>query len=90
MGERIWVVQQDLAPNGGEGEAGVNIETIRYYERVGLMPKPPRSEGGHRVYDRTHKQRLIFIRRARKLGFSLDDIRICSVWRAAGALYAMK
>lgn len=54
------------------------------------MPKPPRSEGGHRVYDRTHKQRLIFIRRARKLGFSLDDIRICSVWRAAGALYAMK
>lgn len=35
MGERIWVVQQDLAPSGGEREAGVNIETIRYYERVG-------------------------------------------------------
>jgi MerR family mercuric resistance operon transcriptional regulator len=56
-------------------ETGVNIETIRYYERVGLMPKPPRSNGGHRVYDKTHKQRLAFIRRARELGFGLDDIR---------------
>ncbi len=56
-------------------ETGVNIETIRYYERIGLMPKPPRTDGRHRVYDRTHKQRLVFIRRARELGFSLDDIR---------------
>jgi MerR family mercuric resistance operon transcriptional regulator len=56
-------------------ETGVNIETIRYYERVGLIPKPPRSDGGHRVYDETHRQRLTFIRRARELGFSLDDIR---------------
>jgi MerR family transcriptional regulator, mercuric resistance operon regulatory protein len=56
-------------------QAGVNIETIRYYERVGLMPPPPRSDGGHRVYDETHRQRLTFIRRARELGFPLDDIR---------------
>jgi MerR family transcriptional regulator, mercuric resistance operon regulatory protein len=56
-------------------ETGVNIETIRYYERIGLMPEPPRSDGGHRVYDRTHRQRLAFIRRARELGFRLDDIR---------------
>lgn len=55
--------------------SGVNIETIRYYERIGLMPEPPRSEGGHRVYDKAHKRRLIFIRRARELGFSLNDIR---------------
>lgn len=54
---------------------GVNIETIRYYERIGLMPKPPRSEGGHRVYDATHLKRLTFIRRGRELGFSLDEIR---------------
>ncbi|HEX9808792.1 MAG TPA: helix-turn-helix domain-containing protein [Alphaproteobacteria bacterium] len=54
---------------------GVNIETIRYYERIGLMPAPPRTEGGQRVYDAGHLKRLAFIRRSRELGFSLDDIR---------------
>lgn len=56
-------------------ETGVNIETIRYYERVGLIPAPPRTTGGHRAYDEHHAQRLIFIRRGRELGFSLHDIR---------------
>ena len=55
--------------------AGVNLETVRYYERIGLMPKPPRTEGGHRVYDEAHVRRLGFIRRSRELGFSLDEIR---------------
>lgn len=54
---------------------GVNIETIRYYERVGLLPSPPRSEGRWRVYDEEHIQLLNFVRRSRELGFSLDDIR---------------
>lgn len=54
---------------------GVNIETIRYYERIGLMPAPPRSRGRQRQYDAIHRQRLTFIRRARMLGFSLSDIR---------------
>ena len=54
---------------------GVNAETIRYYESIGLMPDPPRSQGGHRVYDETHLQRLSFIRRCRELGFSLDETR---------------
>jgi MerR family mercuric resistance operon transcriptional regulator len=54
---------------------GVNIETIRYYERVGLLPPPPRSEGRRRMYDAEHIQRLSFVRRGRELGFSLDDIR---------------
>ena len=54
---------------------GVNIETIRYYERIGVMPAPPRTEGGQRVYDDDHVKRLSFIRRCRALGFSLDDIR---------------
>ena len=53
----------------------VNIETIRYYERIGLMPAPPRSDGGQRVYDDEHVKRLAFIRRNRQLGFSLGDIR---------------
>jgi MerR family mercuric resistance operon transcriptional regulator len=56
-------------------ETGVNIETIRYYEKIGLVPAPPRAEGRERVYDGTHLKRLTFIRRGRELGFSLDEIR---------------
>jgi MerR family mercuric resistance operon transcriptional regulator len=54
---------------------GVNIETIRFYERIGILPKPPRSEGGHRIYDRDHLKRLTFVRRSRELGFSLAEVR---------------
>ena len=57
-------------------ETGVNIETIRYYERVGLLNIPPRTGGRHRVYNEQDAQRLTFIRRSRELGFSLEDIRI--------------
>ncbi|HLK23742.1 MAG TPA: helix-turn-helix domain-containing protein [Caulobacteraceae bacterium] len=55
--------------------SSVNLETIRYYERIGLMPAPGRSEGGHRSYAPAHRQRLTFIRRARALGFSIGEIR---------------
>ena len=55
--------------------AGCNIETVRYYEQVGLLPAPPRSEGGHRLYREGLVRRLLFIRRARALGFTLDEIR---------------
>ncbi|WP_416398947.1 MerR family transcriptional regulator [Allohahella sp. A8] len=54
---------------------GCPIETIRYYEKIELMRDPPRSEGGHRLYGESHKVRLLFIRRARDLGFSLDETR---------------
>ena len=54
---------------------GVNIETIRYYERIGIVPPPPRSRGGHRLYDVNHLKRLAFIRRSRELGFSLKEVR---------------
>jgi MerR family mercuric resistance operon transcriptional regulator len=50
---------------------GTNIETIRYYERIGLLPAPARSSGGYRLYGTSHLKRLNFIRRARMLGFSL-------------------
>ena len=53
----------------------VNIETIRYYERIALMPAPPRTEGRQRVYDAQHLKRLTFIRRTRELGFSVEEIR---------------
>jgi MerR family mercuric resistance operon transcriptional regulator len=67
---------ESLAIGAVSKDTGVHIETIRYYERIALLPKPPRSQGRHRVYDDTHRQRLVFIRRARELGFSLDQIRI--------------
>ena len=56
-------------------QTGCHIETIRYYERVKLLPKPARSEGGHRLYDGEQVKRLVFIRRSRELGFSLDEVR---------------
>jgi MerR family mercuric resistance operon transcriptional regulator len=55
--------------------SGVNIETIRYYERIRMLPPPPRTDGGRRVYDATGLRILVFIRRSRELGFSLDQIR---------------
>ena len=54
---------------------GCHIETIRYYERIGLMPKPSRSPGGHRLYEDDHLRRLTFIRRSRELGFTLEEVR---------------
>ncbi len=55
---------------------GCKVETIRYYERIGLVPEPPRSDGGHRHYDEAAVKRLNFILRARRLGFSLDAVRM--------------
>jgi MerR family copper efflux transcriptional regulator len=54
--------------------AGVNIDTIRYYERNGLLPRASRRESGYREYAAADVERLNFIRRAKELGFSLSDI----------------
>jgi len=54
---------------------GCNIETIRYYERIDLLPAAPRSGGNHRVYSEDHVKRLFFIRRCRELGFTLEEVR---------------
>lgn len=56
-------------------KTGVNIETIRYYERIAIMPKPDRTEGGNRQYTDEQLKRLFFIRRSRELGFSIEEIR---------------
>ncbi len=56
-------------------EAGVNLETVRYYERQGLMPKPPRTASGYRLYSADAVRRLRFIKRAQELGFSLREVR---------------
>jgi len=54
---------------------GVNVETIRYYQRIGLLELPQRPYGGTRCYGRQDLKRLRFIRRAQQIGFSLEDIR---------------
>jgi Cu(I)-responsive transcriptional regulator len=54
---------------------GVHVETIRYYEREGLVSPPARTAGNYRSYSESHRKRLTFIRRARDLGFSLIQVR---------------
>jgi DNA-binding transcriptional MerR regulator len=54
---------------------GTKVETIRYYERIGLLAPPARSGGNYRIYARPHLERLSFIRRGRDLGFSLDEVK---------------
>lgn len=54
---------------------GCNLETIRYYEKIGMMPEPPRTASGYRVYDERHAARLRFILRSRELGFAIEEIR---------------
>jgi len=55
--------------------AGVNLETVRYYERRGLLPRPPRTASGYRIFPVEATRRLRFIKRAQELGFSLREIR---------------
>lgn len=86
--KRIWESVR-MARNGeiriGElsGRTGCNIETIRYYERVGLLPPPNRSASRYRLYDSSDVRRLTFVRRARELGFSLDEVRALLALSAA-------
>lgn len=56
-------------------QGGVNLETIRYYERRGLLPKPPRTPAGYRTFDPEAVRRIRFIKQAQALGFSLKEIR---------------
>ena len=56
-------------------QTGVGIETIRYFEKISMMPAPGRSEGGNRRYTNVHLQRLFFINRCRQIGFSQSEIK---------------
>ena len=56
-------------------QTGCHIETIRFYEKEALLPAPDRTEGGHRLYTKAMVERLVFIRRSRELGFSMEKIR---------------
>jgi Cd(II)/Pb(II)-responsive transcriptional regulator len=52
------------------------VETVRYYERIGLLPQPPRTEGNYRVYGAAHVERLSFVRHCRSLDMTLEEIRV--------------
>src|SRR5436309_5094914 len=54
---------------------GVNLESIRFYERQGLLPKPPRTFSGYRVFSEDSVRRIRFVKRAQELGFSLREIK---------------
>lgn len=68
-------VQQSLSIGALSARTAVNIETIRYYERIGLLPRPQRTRGRHRLYTSHDLRMLNFVRRGRELGFSLTDVR---------------
>jgi MerR family transcriptional regulator, mercuric resistance operon regulatory protein len=75
MGGRGMDCSSPIAIGRLSKKTGISIEAIRYYERVGLLPAPARTNSGYRLYRADHLKRLTFIRRARALGFSLDEIR---------------
>ena len=68
-------VEQGIAIGELSRRTGVNIETIRYFERIGVLATPPRTSGGRRVYGADHVRVLAFIRRARDLGFTPAEVR---------------
>lgn len=65
---------KDLTIGQLSKKADVNVETVRYYERRGLIPKPPRRNSGYRQYSQDIVTRIQFIKRAKELGFSLKEI----------------
>jgi DNA-binding transcriptional MerR regulator len=78
-------VDSDLFPIAELGRrTGFTPATLRYYEKIGLLDAPPRSEAGYRLYGRDAEARLQFIRRAKQLGLSLDEIRELVTFWARG------
>jgi Hg(II)-responsive transcriptional regulator len=65
-------------------QAGVNVQTLRYYERRGLLPEPPRGESGYRVYGPDVVRRVRFVKRAQELGFGLSDAESLLALAAGG------
>jgi DNA-binding transcriptional MerR regulator len=68
-------MREKVAIGEASRSCGVKVPTIRYYEQIGLLPAPPRTEGNRRTFDAGDLRRLAFIRHARELGFEIDAIR---------------
>jgi len=75
MSSKVMDRDEFLSRGALAARTGCNIETIRYYEQIGIMPPPPRSDGGHRLYGPSLAKRLNFVCRSRDLGFTLEEIR---------------
>lgn len=68
-------MNQTISIGEASRRCGVKVPTIRYYEQIGLLPAPPRTEGNRRTFDAGDLRRLAFIRHARELGFEIEAIR---------------
>jgi len=83
VGFRVYTVRVELAVGEGAllkigqvaAEVGVSVDTLRYYERLGLLPRAARTSSGYRLYDRRVIERVDFIKRAQSVGFTLEEIR---------------
>jgi len=75
-GERAMALGAEMHIGDLSRQTGCNVETIRYYECIGLLPRPPRSGARYWLYDLADVRRLTFVRRARELGFTLDGSRL--------------
>ncbi|WP_334189781.1 MerR family transcriptional regulator [Noviherbaspirillum sp.] len=69
------MTQQKLTIGALSAQTGSNVPTIRYYEQIGLLPKPERADNGHRYYREADLKRLAFIRRCREFGFPIDQVK---------------
>ena len=67
--------ETSLSIGASSKATGTTVEAIRWYERVGVLPAPARTAGNYRAYGTAHLERLSFVRRARDLGFTLDQVR---------------
>jgi DNA-binding transcriptional MerR regulator len=72
---RPKMMEDELPIGAASQRSGVKVPTIRYYEQIGLLPKTARTQTNRRLYGSVDMRRLVFIRRARELGFDVDAIR---------------
>jgi Hg(II)-responsive transcriptional regulator len=78
-------LQKRLTSGALAKAASVNVQTIRYYERIGLLEAPARQSSGYRMFDTNAVNRLLFIKRAQDLGFTLDEVRELLALRISSA-----
>src|SRR5512146_532645 len=72
VGYRVYIVDMNIGDVARQ--VGMTVEAVRFYERQGLLPRPPRTKAGYRIYADADLRRLHFIRQAKRLGFSLKEI----------------
>src|SRR5262249_28102386 len=79
-----FLTMEVLRPGERARAAGVNVQTLRYYERVGVLPAPKRTASGYRQYPADALRVLVFVKRAQELGFTLREVKELLKLRAAG------